>query len=181
MRQDEVVIALEQHELMLQAVLALAQRIDAPAHGRHALAKGPVQPLDKSGVDLSPPRPPPKALAQPAARYRTRPDISPPRGVDAGTTSPPAHRATVAAASSAVSASGLCPGDARVASRSRNAPAMLCRNLSGRQSKTGAHSLALRPERPDGPRAGPSPRSACRHRCPIAIYSQDPSRSIPSK
>src|SRR5215475_5816910 len=52
MRQDEVVIALEQHELMLQAVLALAQRVDATAHGRHALAKVQVQPLDKSGVDL---------------------------------------------------------------------------------------------------------------------------------
>src|SRR5215510_5633212 len=52
MRQDEVVIALEQHELMLQAVLALAQRVDATAHGRHALAKVQVKPLDQSGVDL---------------------------------------------------------------------------------------------------------------------------------
>src|SRR5215470_15368094 len=45
MRQDEVVIALEQHELMLQAVLALAQRVDSTAHCRHALAKVQVQPV----------------------------------------------------------------------------------------------------------------------------------------
>ena len=40
-------IALEQHELMLQAVLALAQSVDATAHGRHNLAE-PV-PLVGSG------------------------------------------------------------------------------------------------------------------------------------
>ena len=52
MRQDAVVRALEQHELMRHAVGTLAQRVDSTAHCRHALANVPVQPRDESAVAL---------------------------------------------------------------------------------------------------------------------------------
>jgi len=45
MRQDKVVIALEQHELMLQALLALAQRVDPTAHRCHPLTEIEVKPF----------------------------------------------------------------------------------------------------------------------------------------
>jgi hypothetical protein len=52
MWQDEVVVDVEQRELMLQAVLALAQRVDPAADRGHALAPVQIEPLYKGGIDL---------------------------------------------------------------------------------------------------------------------------------
>jgi len=45
-------IALEQHELLPQAVLALAQGVDPTPHGGHTLTDGQVEPFDKGSIDL---------------------------------------------------------------------------------------------------------------------------------
>src|ERR1043166_6759378 len=52
MCQHEVVVDVEQCQLMLQAVLALAQRVDPTPYCRHALADVEVEPLYKGGIDL---------------------------------------------------------------------------------------------------------------------------------
>ena len=52
MRQHKVVITLKQHELMLQAIFALAQRGDPTAHGRHTLANVQVEPFHTRRIDL---------------------------------------------------------------------------------------------------------------------------------
>jgi len=43
--QDEVVVDVEQRQLMLQAVLVLAQRVDPAADRGHALANVQIEPL----------------------------------------------------------------------------------------------------------------------------------------
>ena len=50
MWQDEVVVDVEQRQLMLQAVLALAQRIDPAADRGHALAQVQIEPLYKGCI-----------------------------------------------------------------------------------------------------------------------------------
>src|SRR5919197_1586817 len=52
MGQAEIMVALEHHELMLHAVLALAQRVDSTADGCYPLADVEVESLNKGGVDL---------------------------------------------------------------------------------------------------------------------------------
>src|SRR5215471_8282510 len=51
MRQDEVVIDLEQRQLIQQAVFALAQDVDPTPDRRHPLTDVEVEPLDKRRVD----------------------------------------------------------------------------------------------------------------------------------
>jgi hypothetical protein len=53
MWQDEVVVDVEQRQLMLHAVLALAQRVDPAADRGHALAQVQIEPLYKPTVCLS--------------------------------------------------------------------------------------------------------------------------------
>ena len=48
MRQDEVVVDVKQPQLMLQAILALAQRVDPAADCGHALANVQIEPLYNS-------------------------------------------------------------------------------------------------------------------------------------
>src|SRR5262249_32251250 len=55
MRQYKVVIALEQHELMLQALLALAERLDSASDGRHALTDVEIEPVQSMDRSLCPP------------------------------------------------------------------------------------------------------------------------------
>jgi len=45
-------VRLEQHQLMLQAVLALTQRVDPAPHRRHALTNVEVEALDKRRIHL---------------------------------------------------------------------------------------------------------------------------------
>src|SRR2546426_10957767 len=52
MGQAEIMVALEHRELMLHAVLALAQRVDSTADGCYPLADVEVESLNKGGVDL---------------------------------------------------------------------------------------------------------------------------------
>ena len=52
MRQHKVVIPQDQHELLLHARLALAQRVAPTAHGRHKRARVQGQPFHKSRLDL---------------------------------------------------------------------------------------------------------------------------------
>ncbi len=52
MRQNEVVVDVEQRQLMLQPILTLAQRVDTASDRRHALADIQVEPFHKRGVDL---------------------------------------------------------------------------------------------------------------------------------
>src|SRR5712691_4256366 len=52
MGQYEIVVDVEQRQLLLQAVLALAQRVDPAANRRHALANVQVEPLYKGCIDL---------------------------------------------------------------------------------------------------------------------------------
>ena len=48
--QHKVMIGLEHHELLLQAPLALAHRVNTTPDGRHSLADVQVEPLDKGGT-----------------------------------------------------------------------------------------------------------------------------------
>src|SRR6266705_1803549 len=100
MRQHKVVIHLEQHQLLLQARCALAERVHPTSDRRDPLAEVKVEALHKGRVDGPPPR---------------RADVG-------TTTSRPVHRAVRAAASNAAWASVLCPDAVRVASSSQNAP-----------------------------------------------------------
>ena len=43
MRQDEIVVDLEQHQLLAQAVLMLAQRVDPTADRRHMLPEVEIE------------------------------------------------------------------------------------------------------------------------------------------
>jgi hypothetical protein len=52
MRQDTMMVDVEQRELLLQAVCALAQCVGPPPDRRHALAHIQVEPLDKGGMHL---------------------------------------------------------------------------------------------------------------------------------
>ena len=52
MGQTEIIVDMIQRQLLPQALLALAQRIDTPPHRRHMLADGQVDPLHERGVDL---------------------------------------------------------------------------------------------------------------------------------
>src|SRR6266581_7048458 len=52
MRQDEIVVDLEQHQLLAQAVLMLAQRVDPTADRRHMLPEVEIEALYESGVDV---------------------------------------------------------------------------------------------------------------------------------
>src|SRR5262245_59744914 len=52
MGQAEIMVALEHRELMLHAVLALAQCVDSTADGCYPLADVEVESLNKGGVDL---------------------------------------------------------------------------------------------------------------------------------
>ncbi len=45
MRQDEIVVDLEQHQLLAQAVLMLAQRVDPTADRRHMLPEVEIEAL----------------------------------------------------------------------------------------------------------------------------------------
>jgi hypothetical protein len=46
MGQNEIVVAVEQRQLMLQALFALAKGIHAPANGGHTLTEVKIEPLD---------------------------------------------------------------------------------------------------------------------------------------
>jgi hypothetical protein len=46
------VVDVKYHQVLLHAVLALAQRVDPTPDRRHALAHVQVEPLDKGGIDL---------------------------------------------------------------------------------------------------------------------------------
>jgi hypothetical protein len=50
MGQDEIVVDMAQCQLILPAVLALAQRIDPTSYRRHALPDVQVQPFHKRGT-----------------------------------------------------------------------------------------------------------------------------------
>jgi len=52
MRQYEIMVDVEHHQLMLQAVFALTQRVDPTPYRRHALANVEVEPLHKGCIDL---------------------------------------------------------------------------------------------------------------------------------
>src|SRR6266446_6495661 len=52
MRQAKVMRALEPHQLLPHAVLALAQRGDPTPSRRHPLTDVQVEPFDKGGIDL---------------------------------------------------------------------------------------------------------------------------------
>ncbi len=52
MGQYEIVVGVEHRQLMLQAVIACAQRIDPTPYRRHALTDVQVQPFHKRGIDL---------------------------------------------------------------------------------------------------------------------------------
>jgi hypothetical protein len=52
MRQHEIVIGMEQRQLLLYTVLALAQRIHPTPHRRYTLTDVEVQSLDRGGIDL---------------------------------------------------------------------------------------------------------------------------------
>ena len=52
MGQDEIVIDLKQHDLLPQALLALAHRGDATANGSDMLADGQVEAFDKRRLEL---------------------------------------------------------------------------------------------------------------------------------
>src|SRR5215470_13860425 len=51
MGQTEIVVGVEQRQLRLQAVLALAQRVNPPSHCGYPLANIQVQSLDKGRID----------------------------------------------------------------------------------------------------------------------------------
>jgi len=53
MGQYEIVVGVEQRQLMLQAVFALAQRINPTSYCCHALPDVQVQPFYKRGIDLA--------------------------------------------------------------------------------------------------------------------------------
>ena len=55
MRQDEIVIRLEQSQLVTQSRFVFAQRVDPPTDGRHMLTKIQIQALSKGRVDFPPP------------------------------------------------------------------------------------------------------------------------------
>src|SRR2546427_10182785 len=59
MRQAKVVIALEQHQLLPQALLTLAQRGDPPPNGRHMLAQAEIDAVTV-GRRVTPPTTAPK-------------------------------------------------------------------------------------------------------------------------
>ena len=48
-------VDVEHRQLMLQTVLALAQRVDPAADRRHPLAAVQIEPLDTRGIDLPAP------------------------------------------------------------------------------------------------------------------------------
>jgi hypothetical protein len=51
-RQNEIVVNLKQHQLMLQAFFALANRIDPSSNGGNALTDIEIEPLDHGRIDL---------------------------------------------------------------------------------------------------------------------------------
>jgi hypothetical protein len=50
MRQAKVVVALKQHQMLAQAVLALAERVGPTADCSHPLAQVQIEPLDKGRI-----------------------------------------------------------------------------------------------------------------------------------
>src|SRR6516165_2825879 len=114
MGQTEIVIGVEQRQLILQAVLALAQRVNPPSHCGYPLANIQVQSLDKGRIDL--PGHTSTTPASPVPWCQTPRGVSHPRCVDAGTTSPPGHSTAGAVAPSGVCASLLWLGAARAGS-----------------------------------------------------------------
>src|SRR5262247_2559571 len=52
MRQEEIVIRLEQSQLVTQSRFVFAQRVDPPPNGGDMLAEVQVQALHKCGIDL---------------------------------------------------------------------------------------------------------------------------------
>ena len=68
MRQTKVVGALQQHQMLSQAVLALAERGGPPADRSHPLAQRQIEPLDLGRIDL------PTACRQPLLDPFHRPE-----------------------------------------------------------------------------------------------------------